>query len=203
MSDARGGGSLTALPIVETQAGDVAAYIPTNIISITDGQLFFETEQFYKGIRPAINIGISVSRVGSAAQTQAMKAVSGNIKIEMAQYNELSSFAKFSSDLDATTKAMLENGEKIVELLKQPQYHCPRNSEHVVMLYLAMTGCLSDVDVGDVRKFEGDLLVALHRESEVLSAIDKSNTFSDETKKGVDSFVAQFKKQWKILNNRK
>ncbi|MDR1233727.1 MAG: F0F1 ATP synthase subunit alpha [Holosporales bacterium] len=200
LSDANGGGSLTALPIVETQAGDVAAYIPTNVISITDGQLFFETELFYKGIKPAINIGISVSRVGSAAQTKAMKSVAGNIKIEMAQYNELSSFSQFSSDLDSSTKKLLENGEKIIEILKQPQYHVLKNSEHVVMLYLIMNGHLDDVKVKNIKKFEGDFLEALKMESKLLDTIEESNTLPDEVKTQIDAFTKTFKKQWKSLN---
>ncbi len=202
MSDEKGGGSLTALPIVETQAGDVAAYIPTNIISITDGQLFLETDLFYKGIRPAINIGVSVSRVGSAAQTKAVKSVSGNIKIEMAQYNELSSFAQFSSDLDATTKKLLRNGEKVLEILKQPQYSCLKNSEHVVMLYVSMKGFLEDVDIRDVKHFETDLLHELNLERTLLQEIDETNTLSDNVKAKLDKFIVGFKERWKTLNNR-
>lgn len=202
LSDEKGGGSLTALPIVETQAGDIAAYIPTNVISITDGQLFLESELFYKGIRPAINIGISVSRVGSAAQTKAMKAVSGNIKIEMAQYNELSAFSQFSSDLDPATKKLLENGEKIIEILKQPQYSVLRNSEHVAVLYLAMKGAIADIEVKNVKKFEKDFLQALNLETKILAEINDTNTVSDNTIKALDSFVAKFKAEWKSLNSR-
>ena len=198
LSDEKGGGSLTALPIVETQAGDVAAYIPTNIISITDGQLFLETDLFYKGVRPAINIGVSVSRVGSAVQTKAMKSVSGNIKIEMAQYNELSSFAQFSSDLDSTTKKLLENGEKVIELLKQPQYSVMKNSEHVVVLYAAMKGFFSDIEVKQVKEFETELLKALNLEKNILQEIDEANVLSDGIKENLDSFITKFKEQWKI-----
>ncbi|MDR0640370.1 MAG: F0F1 ATP synthase subunit alpha [Holosporales bacterium] len=200
LSDANGGGSLTALPIVETQAGDMAAYIPTNVISITDGQLFFETELFYKGIRPAINIGISVSRVGSAAQTKAMKSVAGNIKIEMAQYNELSSFSQFSSDLDSSTKKLLEHGEKIIEILKQPQYHVLKNSDHVVVLYLVTRGHFDDIKVKSIKKFENDFLEALKAETQVLDTIEESNTLPDDVKAKIDAFVKTFKKQWKSLN---
>ncbi|MDR1034402.1 MAG: F0F1 ATP synthase subunit alpha [Holosporales bacterium] len=200
LSDELGGGSLTALPVIETQAGDVAAYIPTNIISITDGQLFFESDLFYKGIRPAINIGVSVSRVGSAAQTKAMKAVSGNIKIEMAQFNELVSFAQFSSDLDIATKKLLENGEKIIEILKQPQYQSLRNSEHIVILYLAMAKHLGDIDVKRIGTFEKDFLVALNANPEILNAIDEKNALSDDVKSQIDTFVTSFKKQWESLN---
>ena len=200
LSKEKGGGSLTALPIVETQAGDVAAYIPTNIISITDGQLFLESDLFYKGIRPAINIGVSVSRVGSAAQTKAMKSVSGNIKIEMAQYNELSAFAQFSSDLDSSTKAMLDNGEKIMEILKQPQYCNLKNSEHVVVLYAIMNSYLKDVDLKSVKKFETDLLKSINIEGKILKNIDETNILTDETKKNLDAFLAKFKNDWKVLN---
>lgn len=200
LSEERGGGSLTALPIVETQAGDVAAYIPTNIISITDGQLFLESDLFYKGIRPAINIGVSVSRVGSAAQTKAMKSVSGNIKIEMAQYNELSAFAQFSSDLDSSTKAMLDNGEKIMEILKQSQYCNLKNSEHVVVLYAVMNSYLKDVDLKLVKKFESDLLKSINIEGKILKTIDETKVLSDDTKKELDEFLIKFKKDWKVLN---
>lgn len=200
LSEEKGGGSLTALPIVETQAGDVAAYIPTNIISITDGQLFLESDLFYKGIRPAINIGVSVSRVGSAAQTKAMKSVSGNIKIEMAQYNELSAFAQFSSDLDSSTKAMLDNGEKIMEILKQSQYCNLKNSEHVVVLYAVMNSYLKDVDLKLVKKFESDLLKSINIEGKILKTIDETKVLSDDTKKELDEFLIKFKKDWKVLN---
>ena len=200
LSDEKGGGSLTALPIVETQAGDVAAYIPTNIISITDGQLFLESDLFYKGIRPAINIGISVSRVGSAAQTKAMKAVSGNIKIEMAQYNELSSFSQFSSDLDSATKELLDNGQKVLEILKQPQYCSFKNSEHVIVLYAVMKGYLKDIPLQLVKKFEHDLLQSADAEAKLLEKIDKSKSLTDELKTEMDSFIKKFKTQWVTLN---
>jgi len=202
LSDDKGGGSLTALPIVETQAGDIAAYIPTNIISITDGQLFLESDLFFKGIRPAINIGVSVSRVGSAAQTKAMKAVSGNIKIEMAQYNELSAFSQFSSDLDPATKKLLENGAKIIEILKQPQYQVLTNSEHVSILYLAMKECFFDIEIKNIKKFEKDFLCALNSEGKILNAIDKENSLSDDSKKVLDNFTIKFKAEWKSLNSR-
>jgi len=200
LSDEKGGGSLTALPIVETQAGDVAAYIPTNIISITDGQLFLETDLFYKGIRPAINIGISVSRVGSAAQTKTMKAVSGNIKIEMAQYNELSSFSQFSSDLDSATKELLDNGQKVLEILKQPQYCSFKNSEHVIVLYAVMKGYLKDIPVKQVKKFENDLLKSANAEAKLLEKIDMSKSLTDELKSEMDNFLKKFKSQWIVLN---
>ena len=203
LSDEKGGGSLTALPIVETQAGDVAAYIPTNIISITDGQLFLETDLFYKGIRPAINIGISVSRVGSAAQTKTMKAVSGNIKIEMAQYNELSSFSQFSSDLDSTTKELLDNGQKVLEILKQPQYCSFKNSDHVIVLYAVMKGYLKDIPVKQVKRFESDLLKSANAEAKLLEKIDTSKFLTDELKNEMDNFLKKFKSQWVTLNEAK
>jgi F-type H+-transporting ATPase subunit alpha len=196
LSDKKGGGSLTALPIVETQAGDVAAYIPTNVISITDGQLFLEADLFYKGIRPAVNIGVSVSRVGSAAQTKAMKSVAGNIKIEMAQYNELASFSQFSSDLDPATKALLENGEKVVEILKQPQYHVLKNSAHVVMLYAITSGFFTDVQLHDVKKLEKDLLEMIRLETELFEKIDENGIITEETKVALNEFLYEFKKRW-------
>jgi F-type H+-transporting ATPase subunit alpha len=199
LSDARGGGSLTALPIVETQAGDAAAYIPTNVISITDGQLFFRSDLFYKGNKPAIDVGISVSRVGSAAQTKSMKSVSGNIKIEMAQFQELASFSQFSSDLDDATKAVLENGNRLVEILKQQQYSCLRNSEHVVILYLATSGRLADIAIAKIKQFENDILMSLNAECDVLDEIEKSGVLSDKSKSEIDSFFVAFKERWNAL----
>lgn len=196
LSDAKGGGSLTALPIVETQAGDVSAYIPTNVISITDGQLFLESSLFYKGIRPAINIGISVSRVGSAAQTKAMKEVSGNIKIEMAQYNELSAFSQFSSDLDSATKHLLDRGAKLVEILKQPQYHTLKNSEHVAILYAVNKGFFFDIDLNSIRNFEIKVLQLLKKETKILDKIDETGLLIDEAKKELNEFLENFKKHW-------
>jgi F-type H+-transporting ATPase subunit alpha len=202
LSDAAGGGSLTALPIVETQAGDVAAYIPTNVISITDGQLFLESDLFYKGIRPAINIGMSVSRVGSAAQTKAMKAVSGNIKIEMAQYNEMSSFSQFSSDLDSATRAMLVQGEKIIEILKQPQYKTLKNAEHVAILYAVTNGYLGDVAVKQVKQIENELLAAIRIETHFLDVIEEENAISEKTKTELDAFLKKFKSRWDLVNRK-
>ncbi|MDR2458553.1 MAG: F0F1 ATP synthase subunit alpha [Holosporales bacterium] len=196
MSDAKGGGSLTALPIIETQAGDVAAYIPTNVISITDGQLFLEPELFHKGIKPAINIGVSVSRVGSAAQTKAMKSVAGNLKIEMARYNELSSFSQFGSELDSTTKELLSNGEKVVEVLKQPQYSSLRNSEHVVILYAVMNGYFKDVDLKEIKKVEMELLQSIRNESNILDTLDNEDHISEQCKADLDRSIAAFKERW-------
>merc|ERR1711904_266957 len=153
-----GGGSLTALPVIETQAGDVSAYIPTNVISITDGQIFLETEQFYKGIRPAINVGLSVSRVGSAAQVKAMKQVSGTMKLDLAQYREVAAFAQFGSDLDAATQQLLNRGEKLTELIKQKQYVPMPSEEQVCVLYAGVKGYLDKVATADIAKFETEYM---------------------------------------------
>ncbi len=158
-----GAGSLTALPIVETQAGDVSAYIPTNVISITDGQIFLETELFYQGIRPAVNTGLSVSRVGSAAQTKAMKSVAGKVKLELAQYREMAAFAQFGSDLDAATQALLNRGARLTELMKQPQYSPLTNAEIVCVIYAGTNGYLDPVEVKDVTRFEAGLLTHLRQ----------------------------------------
>ena len=158
LSDAMGGGSMTALPIIETQAGDVSAYIPTNVISITDGQIFLETELFNQGIRPAVNVGLSVSRVGSAAQTKAMKKVAGSIKLELAQYREMAAFAQFGSDLDASTQQLLNRGAKLTELLKQDQYSPMTVAEQVISVFTGVKGYLDDVDLNKIKKFEKDIL---------------------------------------------
>ncbi|MCQ4122617.1 F0F1 ATP synthase subunit alpha [Rhodococcus tibetensis] len=163
LSDALGGGSLTALPIIETKANDVSAYIPTNVISITDGQVFLESDLFNKGVRPAINVGISVSRVGGAAQTKGMKKVSGSLRLELAQFRELEAFSAFASDLDAASKAQLERGARLVELLKQDQYSPIPVEDQIVSIYLAGEGIFDSVPVGDVRRFETELLEDLHR----------------------------------------
>jgi F-type H+-transporting ATPase subunit alpha len=172
LSDALGGGSLTALPIIETKANDVSAYIPTNVISITDGQVFLESDLFNKGVRPAINVGISVSRVGGAAQTKGMKKVSGSLRLELAQFRELEAFSAFASDLDAASKAQLERGARLVELLKQDQYSPIPVEDQIVSIYLAGEGVFDSVPVGDVRRFETELLEDLHRSaSDVYSSI--------------------------------
>ncbi|EME20332.1 F0F1 ATP synthase subunit alpha [Rhodococcus triatomae] len=163
LSDALGGGSLTALPIIETKANDVSAYIPTNVISITDGQVFLESDLFNKGIRPAINVGISVSRVGGAAQTKGMKKVSGSLRLELAQFRELEAFSAFASDLDDASKAQLERGQRLVELLKQDQYSPIAVEDQIISIYLAGEGVFDSVPVGDVRRFETELLEDLHR----------------------------------------
>lgn len=161
MNETQGGGSLTALPIIETQAGDVSAFIPTNVISITDGQIFLETELFYKGIRPAINVGLSVSRVGSAAQIKAMKQVAGSLKLELAQYREVAAFAQFGSDLDASTQHLLNRGEKLTELLKQKQY-VPMEAEHqVCVIFAGVKGFLDKIQTSEIAKFEKMFLETL------------------------------------------
>ena len=198
MSDEHGGGSLTALPIIETQAGDLSAYIPTNVISITDGQIFLETNLFFAGIRPAINVGLSVSRVGSAAQTKAMKKIAGPVKLELAQYREMAAFAQFASDLDASTKQLLDRGARLVEILKQGQYSPLTVSEQVVSIYAGVRGYLDKVAVNDVVRFEtevlneirsshGDLLNAIANEKE----LSKEN--DDKLKSILDKIVEQFK----------
>ena len=164
MNDSLGGGSLTALPIIETQAGDVSAYIPTNVNSITDGQIFLESELFYQGIRPAVNVGLSVSRVGSSAQTKAMKSVAGSIKLELAQYREMAAFAQFGSDLDAATQRLLNRGARLVELLKQPQYSPLTNAEQVIVIFAGTQGYLDRLPVNQVSKFEAQLLAHLRNQ---------------------------------------
>jgi F-type H+-transporting ATPase subunit alpha len=182
LSDDMGGGSLTALPIVETQAGDVSAYIPTNIISITDGQIFLETELFYKGIRPALNIGISVSRVGSAAQIKAMKQVSGSIKLELAQYRELEAFSQFGSDLDESTQKILARGSKLTELLKQPQYKPMPIEEQVISIYIGINGYCDDMPLQDINRFEEHTIrfLKLHN-IEILKSIEHEKAISSKT----------------------
>jgi F-type H+-transporting ATPase subunit alpha len=197
MSDANGGGSLTALPIIETQAGDVSAYIPTNVISITDGQIFLETNLFYQGIRPAINVGLSVSRVGSAAQTKAMKKVSGSIKLELAQYREMAAFAQFGSDLDASTQKLLNRGARLTELLKQAQFSPMPFEEQTVSIFAGTNGYLDTVPVERVVEYEAAMLSFMRAEhGDVLAEIRDSRAFEDATKgklvKALDAFAKQF-----------
>jgi F-type H+-transporting ATPase subunit alpha len=195
MSDAFGGGSLTALPIIETQAGDVSAYIPTNVISITDGQIFLETELFFRGIRPAVNVGLSVSRVGSSAQIKAMKKVSGSIKLELAQYREMAAFAQFSSDLDASTQRLLARGARLTELLKQPQFHPMPVEEEVISLYAGTKGYLDAIPVGKVGEFESRLLSELKvREPGVLTSIRDTREMKPDVEKTLVSFMDSFAK---------
>ena len=197
MSDEHGGGSLTALPIIETQAGDLSAYIPTNVISITDGQIFLETNLFFAGIRPAINVGLSVSRVGSAAQTKAMKKIAGPVKLELAQYREMAAFAQFASDLDASTKQLLDRGARLVEILKQGQYSPLTVSEQVVSIYAGVRGYLDKVAVGDVVKFETEVLNEIRtKHSDLLDAIANEKELSkendDKLKSILDDLVVKF-----------
>ena len=193
MSDKYGGGSLTALPIIETQAGDVSAYIPTNVISITDGQIFLETELFYKGVRPAVNVGISVSRVGSAAQIKAMKQVAGSIKLELAQFREMEAFAQFSSDLDVSTQRLLARGARLTELLKQPQYAPVPVEEQVVVLFAGVRGHLDAIEVADVGRFEEGLLSEIRdKGAGILGAIREESELSDETEEKLKNFIEDY-----------
>jgi len=193
MSDEEGAGSLTALPVIETQAGDISAYIPTNVISITDGQIFLETELFFKGIRPAINVGASVSRVGSAAQVKAMKQVAGKIKLELAQYREMAAFAQFSSDLDPSTQKLLARGARLTELLKQPQFHPLALEEQVVSVFTGTRGYLDKVAVEKVGAFEAQLLSALRaRAPEILEAIRGDLQIKPDVEKSLAAFVEDF-----------
>ncbi len=195
MSDANGGGSLTALPIIETQAGDVSAYIPTNVISITDGQIFLETDLFYQGIRPAINVGLSVSRVGSAAQTKAMKKVSGSIKLELAQYREMAAFAQFGSDLDASTQKLLNRGARLTELLKQKQYAPMPFEEQTASIFAGTNGYLDGIPVSDVTRYEEAMLADMRaNNADVLKTIRDTKDLGDEAKKGLVAALDKFTK---------
>jgi len=195
MNEAHGSGSLTALPVIETQAGDVSAYIPTNVISITDGQIFLETELFFRGVRPAVNVGISVSRVGSAAQIKAMKQVAGRIKLELAQYREMAAFAQFASDLDASTQRLLARGARLTELLKQPQYKPVPVEEQVVTIFAGTRGYLDAVDVGQVQRFEAQMVSELKsRAPQLLEAIRNDLEIKPETEKALEAFLETFAK---------
>ncbi len=193
-----GSGSLTALPIIETQGGDVSAFIPTNVISITDGQIFLETDLFNQGIRPAVNTGLSVSRVGSSAQTNAMKSVAGSIKLELAQYREMAAFAQFGSDLDASTQALLNRGARLTELLKQPQYAPLTNAEQVMVIYAGTKGFLDPIDVKDVSRFEAGLLAHLRAQNaDLLDEITKNDPkikgeMEDKVKAAIEAFAKDF-----------
>jgi len=193
MNNDHGGGSLTALPVIETQAGDVSAYIPTNVISITDGQIFLETELFFQGIRPAINVGLSVSRVGSAAQIKAMKQVAGRIKLDLAQYREMAAFSQFSSDLDASTQRLLARGSRLTELLKQPQFAPVPVEEQVVAIFAGTRGYLDTVGVSDVGRFESSMLGDLRSaHPEFLGAIRDTGEISPEVEEGLGEFLDRF-----------
>ena len=194
LSDEHGGGSLTALPIIETQAGDVSAFIPTNVISITDGQIFLETGLFYRGIRPALNVGLSVSRVGSAAQLKSMKQVAGSIKLELAQYREMEAFSQFASDLDAATQRLLARGRRLTELLKQPQYSPLSNEEQVVVIFAGVNGFVDGIDADQVPRFEERLLQELRGEqgAELLNAIRSAGQVDEDSEKKLREFLNTF-----------
>ncbi|HEX5994119.1 MAG TPA: F0F1 ATP synthase subunit alpha [Jiangellales bacterium] len=197
LSDELGGGSMTGLPIIETKANDISAYIPTNVISITDGQCFLETDLFNSGIRPAINVGVSVSRVGGAAQIKAMKDVSGTLRLDLAQYNELAAFAAFASDLDPTSRAQLDRGARMVELLKQPQSSPMPVAQQVVSIWAGTTGQLDEVPIEDVRRFEAEFLDFIRREhQDVLDAIAESGKLSDESEATLKDAIGAFKGQF-------
>ena len=193
MSDDKGAGSLTALPIIETQAGDVSAYIPTNVISITDGQIFLETELFYKGVRPAVNVGLSVSRVGSAAQVKAMKQVAGTIKLDLAQFREMEAFAQFGSDLDAATQKLLARGSRLTELLKQPQYAPLQMEEQVCVIYAGVKGYLDSLPLAQVGAFEAELLRSLRASKTLLETIRKEEKLSDDSESQLKEAIQSVK----------
>jgi F-type H+-transporting ATPase subunit alpha len=198
LSDAEGGGSLTALPIIETQDGDVAAYIPTNVISITDGQIYLETNLFNSGIRPAIDVGLSVSRVGGNAQIKGMKKVAGTLRLDLAQYRELEAFAKFGSDLDKNTQAQLTRGERMVEVLKQNQYVPMTVEKQVAIIFSAGKGLLDDIETSKVREFESAVLEHLENShGDILSSIKDSGEISDDVAKKLEKAVSDFKKGFK------
>jgi len=197
LSDDHGGGSLTALPIIETQGGDVSAFIPTNVISITDGQIFLETELFNQGIRPAINVGLSVSRVGSSAQTKAMKKVSGSMKLELAQYREMAAFAQFGSDLDASTQKLLNRGSKLTELLKQKQYSPMTVAEQVISVFCGVKGYLDDVELKDIDAFESKIIEKCKSEkSEILESVSSSGKLEEDTEKLLVDVITELKKNF-------
>jgi F-type H+-transporting ATPase subunit alpha len=195
LNDESGGGSLTALPVIETQANDVSAFIPTNVISITDGQIFLETELFNQGIRPAVNVGLSVSRVGSAAQTKAMKKVAGSIKLELAQYREMAAFAQFGSDLDASTQKLLNRGSKLTELLKQNQYSPMTIAEQVVSIFTGVNGYLDDLELNLIKEFEKDLFELIKSShGDIIEAINSSGNLEDDVASKLSTIIEEFKK---------
>ena len=206
MSDELGGGSITGLPLIETKANDISAYIPTNVISITDGQIFLESDLFNSGVRPAINVGNSVSRVGGAAQTKAMKSVAGGLRVDLAQYRELEAFAAFGSDMDKASRAQLDRGARLVELLKQPQYRPFPMSEQAVSIWAGTTGKLDEVPVVDIRRFEAEFLDYLRREHKaILDTIEETAALGDDTVTSLDDALTSFKEQFetsegKLLN---
>jgi F-type H+-transporting ATPase subunit alpha len=197
MNEDNGAGSLTALPVIETQGGDVSAFIPTNVISITDGQIFLETDLFYKGIRPAVNVGLSVSRVGSAAQIKAMKQVAGSIKLELAQYREMAAFAQFASDMDASTRQLLERGARLTELLKQPQYAPMLVEEQVAVIFSGVKGYLDNIAIVDIGRFETGLLDTLRGSGkDILAAIRNDKAISDKTEEKLHAAIGAYAKSF-------
>ena len=194
VSDELGAGSMTALPIIETQAGDISAYIPTNVISITDGQIFLETDLFFSGVRPAINVGLSVSRVGGAAQIKAMKQVAGQLRLDLAQYREMAAFAQFGSDLDAATQSQLSRGERLVEILKQDQYKPLSVAQQIIAIFVGVRGLLEDIAVKDVKKFESGLLNFIgEKYPDIISGIEKEKKLDDATEAKLKEVIAEYK----------
>jgi F-type H+-transporting ATPase subunit alpha len=197
LSNEKGGGSITALPVIETQAGDVSAYIPTNLISITDGQIYLTTGLFFQGVRPAVDVGISVSRVGSSAQTKAMKSVAGQLKLDLAQYRELAAFAKLSSDLDKNTQATLTRGEKITEILKQPQYQPQPQEDQVVLLYAATKGYLTKIETARLQEWAHSFISFLHeKQPEITQSIAETKALSDDNAKALVAAIEEFNKSF-------
>jgi len=197
LSDEHGGGSLTAFPIIETKAGDITAYIPTNVISITDGQIYLETDLFNQGFRPAINVGYSVSRVGGEAQIKAMSQIAGELRLELSQYRELEAFAEFSADLDDESKAQLARGDRLMEILKQEQYQPMPVEEQVVSLFVGVENHVADIEVGEVRRFEREWLRFVREEhDEILAALRDEKRLSDELREKLDVAVAEFKERF-------
>ena len=196
LSPEAGGGSITALPIIETQAGDLSAYIPTNVISITDGQIFLESELFFSGQRPAVNVGLSVSRVGGAAQTKAMKKAAGSIRIDLAQYREMEVFTQFSSDLDEGTMKQLQHGRALMELLKQPMSHPFSMAEQVIILVSANAHVFSDIELSKIKGFRADMLEFFHSQhSEIVNTIESTKDLTDETKEAIIAAANEFKSE--------
>jgi F-type H+-transporting ATPase subunit alpha len=197
MSAERGGGSLTALPIIETQAGDVSAYIPTNVISITDGQIYLETDLFFSGVRPAVNPGLSVSRVGGSAQVKAMRQVAGTMRLDLAQYRELAAFAQFGSDLDAATQRQLARGSRLVEVLKQKQYEPLSVEKQVLIIFAATNGFVDDLPEAAIRRFEHDLFAFVEtKHGELLKEIAEKRELSDDLRKRISGVLEEFRKMF-------
>jgi F-type H+-transporting ATPase subunit alpha len=198
MNNSRGGGSLTALPIIETQAGDVSAYIPTNVISITDGQIYLETDLFYSGVRPAINVGLSVSRVGGSAQIKAMKQVAGSLRLDLAQYREMAAFAQFGSDLDAATQRQLNRGSRLVEILKQGQYEPLSVEKQILIIYAGTNGFVDHLPVSAIKRYEQELIAFVESKyPEMLQEIVKKRELNDELRQKINKVLEEFKERFK------